>query len=189
MDARNLLSLSGVLLVLGAAGFYWGMGQGTTPVLNGEEQHLPDYEVSGIQSWQTDAQGQVLRRLEAAAATHYPQPERTILTQPVITLYSEGQAAWRVSAAEAVSTQKNAQIDLQKGVLGERILAGALPVRVETASLTVFPEKESLRTDARVTIRSPNGQIQSRGLDANMKASTLNLHREVQGTYVIQAQP
>lgn len=182
MNARNLLSLSGVLLVLGVAGYYWGMGQ-PAPLLGGETRSLPDYEADGIESWQTDEKGLLLRHLEAKSAVHYPNPDQAITQQPTMTLYRHGVPVWRVQATEGVSQDQNKLVHLQKGVQGQRIEAGAVPVTVNTPELMVYPSQETMNTDAAVTINSPQGRIQARGMDADLKGSTLNLHSEVRGTY------
>lgn len=184
MDARNLLSLSGVLLVLGAAGYYWGMGQSGQELVNGNEQSLPDYQVESLEGWQTDEQGRLLRHLKADSVTHYPKPEQALMQAPVVTLYKEGEPAWRVTARQGISLDQNSHVILKENVLGERLTPGVVPVKVSTSQLEVFPAKESLKTDAVVTINSPQGHIQSRGLSANLKENTLNLHSEVQGIYV-----
>lgn len=185
MDVRNLLSLSGVLLVLGAAGYYWGLGQSGPATLGAAGPQLPDYEVKDIESLQTDEQGQLLRRLRAESVVHYPKPDdRAIMQHPEVLLYQDGKPVWKVNAAQGTSLGNGKNITLENGVVGERVETGQVPVTVRTATLTVFPESETLRTTAAVTITSPQASLQSQGLDADLKNSTINLHSQVRGTYV-----
>lgn len=183
MDARNLLSLSGVLLVLGAAGYYWGVAQRTPAVLAPAEERRPDYVVRDIGSVETDAEGRLLRRLTATELRHYDDAEdRAEIDQPVLTFYDKGREAWRVVAARGVSRRQNTEVRLEGGVSAERRDA-AMPVTVRTDSLTVFPREERLLTSDPVTIASPRGQIASRGLEASMPRGELILNENVTGTY------
>lgn len=183
MDARNLLSLSGVLLVLGAAGYYWGMGNQNPVVAAPEAARVPDYVVQGIGSVETDEQGRLLRRLSATELRHYERPEEVAeLDSPVLTFYDKGREAWRVVAARGESRLQNTEVHLAGGVVAERRDA-ELPVTVTTPSLTVFPREERLLAREHVTISSPRGQIASGGLEASMKRSELLLSRNVTGSY------
>lgn len=183
MDVRNLLSLSGVLLVLGAAGYYWGMGNQTPVATAVQAARQPDYVVQGIGSVETDEQGRLLRRLSATELRHYDQPTDVAeLDSPVLTFYDQGQEAWRVVAARGESRRENSEVQLAGGVVAER-RDPEMPVTVTTPSLTVFPREERLLARERVTISSPRGQIASGGLEASMKRSELLLSRNVTGSY------
>lgn len=183
MDARNLLSLSGVLLVLGAAGYYWGMGHQTPLAAAPAAARQPDYVVQGIGSVETDAQGRLLRRLSAKELRHYEgSPDMAELDSPVLTFYDKGQEAWRVVAARGESHAENTEVRLIGGVVAERRNA-EIPVTVTAPSLTVFPREERLVARAGVTIRSPRGQIASGALEGSMQRSELVLSRQVTGTY------
>jgi lipopolysaccharide export system protein LptC len=183
MDARNLLSLSGVLLVLGAAGYYWGIAHRAAPMASPEEERRPDYVVQTIGSVETDAQGRLLRRLTATELRHYDAPEEVAeLDKPVMTFYEKGRAAWRVAAQRGVSRNENTEVRLEGGVQASRLDA-ELPVTLRSRSLTVFPREERLLTRDTVTIESPRGRIESRGLEASMPRGELKLTENVTGTY------
>lgn len=184
MDARNLLSLSGMLLVLGAAGYYWGMGHQREVTGAEEEAIRPDYVVTGIRSLETDEQGRPLRRLEARELRHYDQPQdRAEVDRPVFTLYDEGREAWRMTAQEAVSLNQNEEVRLEGGVHAERRDPAALPLTFDTPTLTVFPRQERLSTRAGVTVQSPQGRLASQGLEASVKTGDLVLNDNVTGNY------
>lgn len=183
MDARNLLSLSGVLLVLGAAGYYWGIAHRATPLASPGEARRPDYVVQGIGSIETDAQGRPLRRLTATELRHYDTPADVAeIDQPVMTFYEQGREAWRVVAQRGVSLDQGTEVRLEGGVRAERRDA-ELPVTVSTRSLTVFPREERVLTRDTVIIESPRGRIESRGLEASMPRGELKLTENVTGTY------
>lgn len=184
MDARNLLSLSGMLIVLGSAGYYWGMGpsRGIGPLA--EDERRPDYVITGIRSRESDAQGRLLRRLEADELRHYDVPrDRAEVDRPVVTLYDNGQEAWRVTAQRGLGLDQNQEVHLDGGVRAERRVPDAVPLTFDTAALTVYPREERLVTQADVRIRSPQGEIGSRGLEARLKTGDLVLLQNVTGTY------
>lgn len=183
MDARNLFSLTGFLLVLGAAGYYWGIAQRPPAVIaSGEERH-PDYVVQAISSLETDPEGRLLRRVTATELRHYDSPEeKAELDAPVMTFYERGQEAWQVIAPRATSLHQNAEVHLEGGVTAQR-QDDTLPVTVQTASLTVFPHEERLITQDPVTVASPRGHIASHGLEARLSRGELKLTDNVTGTY------
>jgi LPS export ABC transporter protein LptC len=184
MDVRNLLSLSGMLLVLGSAGYYWGMGHQRDTGLGEEERRHPDYVVTGIRGLETDAAGQPLRRLEAAALRHYDRPrDEAEVDRPVLTLYESGQEAWRMTAPRAISLDQNTEVRLEGGVHAERRLPDVPPLTFDTPTLFAFPQQERLFTNAGVTIASPRGRLASQGLEARVKTGDIMLTENVTGNY------
>lgn len=184
MDVRSTLSLAGGLLVLGAVGYYWGgLGKADIPILNADTKHLPDYQVTNIEGLQTNQAGQIERTLKAVSLVHYPQPDKSIVQQPIVTLYQQGQAAWQISAQQALSLNTNRDLQLTQQVIGRRLQGSNLSL--ETELLNANQETQTLDTTAAVTIRSPQGQISSLGLNAKIEEGILTLPAQVRGTYVL----
>lgn len=183
MDTRNILSLAGVLLVLGGVGYYWGIGG--QPV--GEETdsvRRPDYVATGITGIETDEKGNLLRHMQARELRHYDRPrDEAQLDAPVFSLYDKGREVWRVSALNGTSYDANTVVHFSGGVRGERRDPEALPLTVATEELHVYPRDERLVTGAPVLIESPRGKLASRGLKADMKAGELELSANVTGNY------
>lgn len=188
MDVRNTLSLAGGLLALGAVGYYWGgFGQSDSPLLNRDTSHLPDYDVVGIEGKQTNEFGQITHKLTAEKLVHYPQADNSIVTKPIVTLYKDGVSAWQISAQQALTSNHNRELQLNQQVLGQRINGQALTLATET--LNANQSLQTLTTAAPVMIRSPQGQISSVGLSANLQESTLTFASQVRGTYVLPPHP
>ena len=184
MDVRNTLSLAGGLLALGAVGYYWGgFGQSDSPLLNRDTSHLPDYDVVGIDGRQTNEFGQITHKLTAERLVHYPQADNSVVTKPIVTLYKDGISAWQISAQHALTSNHNRELQLNQQVLGQRINGQALTLETET--LNANQALQTLTTAAPVMIRSPQGQISSVGLSANLQESTLTFASQVRGTYVL----
>ncbi len=182
MDARNLLSLAGVLLVIGAAGWYWGMGQ--QPVVAERDERRPDYVITGIEALETNEKGQVSRRLQAPEVRHYSRPtDEAEIDTPVFTLYDDRHEAWRITSRQGRSLSRNTEIRLEGNVRAERRDPSAVPVTLNTEQLQVFPKEERLMSQQLVTVQSPQGHLQSQGIKANLKTGELVLTKNVQGNY------
>ncbi len=184
MDVRNTLSLAGGLLALGAIGYYWGgFGQTASPLLNTDSSHLPDYDVVAIEGKQTNELGQITHTLKAAHLVHYPQPDKSVVTKPLVVLYKDGIATWQISAQQALTSNNNQELQLNQQVIGKRINGQALTLETET--LNANQELQTLVTAAPVIILAPQGKISSVGLSANLQESTLTFTAQVRGTYVL----
>lgn len=184
MDVRNTLSLAGGLLVLGAVGYYWGgFGASTSPLIPTNTNHLPDYQVRDIDGLQTNDEGQVERTLTANSLVHYPEPDKSIVEQPVVTLYQQGVAAWTIEAQQAISLNNNRDLQLKKQVVGRRLQGQ--PLRLETDALNANQVQQRLDSSVAVFISSPQGQISSLGLHADLKEGVLTFPAQVRGTYVL----
>lgn len=182
MDIRNILSLAGVALVLGAAGWYWGLEQQSP--LSTTDERRPDFVIQGIEAIETDTQGQLRQRLTAREARHYQLPREEIeVDSPTLLLYESGQPAWQISAQQATSLQQNTELRLAGRVFAERRTPHAIPVTFETDSLTAFPKEERLQGHQQVIVKSPRGELQSTGIQASLKTGELILPHHVKGHY------
>lgn len=184
MDVRNLASLSGVLLVLGAAGWYWGMGQNQNKGPATDESRRPDYVIRDIRALETDERGQIERRLSAPEVRHYEKPiEVAEIDTPVFTLYDNSQESWRLTSLHGQILNQNNEILLTDKVHAERRDPAVVAVTLDTDTLHVFPKEERLYSKSQVKIASPQGQLSSRGLEANIRTGNLILNENVTGNY------
>lgn len=184
MDTRNLASLAGVLLVLGAAGWYWGMGSTPAAVPADDEKGRPDYVIRDINGLETNERGQIERRLASPEVRHYDKPrEFAEIDAPVFSLYDNGQESWRLTARKGETVNGNAEVLLTEQVHAERRDPAAVPVTLDTDTLHVFPKEERLATKSTVKVSSPQGQLTSLGLQADIKSGNLVLNEKVTGNY------
>ena len=114
---------------------------------------------------------------------HYPQPDKSVVTKPLVVLYKDGIATWQISAQQALTSNNNRELQLNQQVVGQRINGQTLTLETET--LNANQELQTLVTAAPVIILAPQGKISSVGLSANLQESTLTFTAQVRGTYVL----
>ena len=181
MDIRPLLQLSTVLIAVGA-GAYYGWGGLTPDTATADNGSGPDYIVEQVQLWQTDAQGNLLRRMQGTQLTHHAQPERFHLTQPNVQLYSQGALLWRLTAAQADSPNPATDLWLSGNVVAQR-LQGSEPLRLETSRLHANPRGDRLDSPAAVRVISPRGTMTGVGLNVDLRAKSVELNSAVEVNY------
>lgn len=182
MDIRNILSLAGVTLVLGVAGWYWGLDR--QPIAPESDERRPDFIIQGIETIETDNLGQLRHRMFATEARHYQRPaEEAEVDNPILFLYENGQEAWKISAEKTSALSQNTEIFLEGNVRAERRSPGTIPITFDTPGLTVFPKEERLQGRQLVTVKSPRGNLQSTGIQASIKTGELFLPHHVKGSY------
>lgn len=181
MDIRPLLQLSTVLLAVGA-GAYYGWGGLTPDAVATDDGSGPDYIVEQVQLWQTDAQGNLLRRMQGTQLTHHTQPERFHLTQPNVQLYSQGTLLWRLTAAQADSPNPATDLWLSGNVVAQR-LQSSEPLRLETSRLHANPRGDRLDSPAAVRVISPRGTMTGVGLNVDLRAKSVELNSAVEVNY------
>lgn len=183
MAFKNNVSLAGGLFLLCVAGYYWGGFAKDTPVFMAETDNLPDYQLSKISGVEIDQHGQISRQITANSLQHFAHNDEIQLNTPLVTLYQQGQATWRLSAHQAISRQHNQWLHLQHHVVAQQLTQTAL--RLETESLMAEPEKYLLYTQTPVVVRAAQGEIRSLGLHANTHEGTIQFTGQVRGTYVL----
>ncbi len=183
MRIRNNLSLTGGLLVLCVAGYYWGGLSKDAPLSTTDSTNVPDYEITQITGIQVNERGSPERTLTANTLVHYNQRDESIIQQPVITLYQHDQATWQLSAQQATLLKNNHQINLQQDVLAKRV--NSVPLQLTTQSLSANQETHILQSNSPVVVSTAQGQISSLGLEAHTEEGSLQFIGQVRGTYVL----
>jgi lipopolysaccharide export system protein LptC len=184
MDARNLLSVAGVLLALGGIGYYWGLGRPELSLTSADSQRRPDYEVKGIRLTESGKDGKLLRRLDSPGLRHYTTPQdEAELDSPVLRLYDNGREVWRLQASQGSSLFNGREVRLQGGVTAERVDPAAVPLRFVTPALTAWPEEERLQSTSGIRLTSPQGELSGQSLQASLKTGSIDINQNVTGVY------
>ena len=184
MDVRSTISLAGGLLVLGFVGYWWGgFGKQDEVLAPRSTVNLPDYEITGVNALRTDEDGQISQTLVAQRIVHFPNPDRSEVERPRILLFRDGQPRWEVTAEGARGQDARRDLTLYGDVTG-RSLSGT-PLTLKTDTIQANQDSRVLSTSAQVRITSPQGEISSLGLSANIAEGALEFPAQVRGTYVI----
>lgn len=183
MDARPLLRLSGMLLAIGALGYYGYGGWNTSNVKDTSDGRTPDYIVDGLALWQTGADGQLLQTATGRELIHRPSPERFELIQPDLRLYRNGQAMWRLTSQRANSSDPGSEAWFIGNVQAVRTLPDAAPLQLNTTRLRIEPQADKVSTPERVTIISTQGKMSGTGLSADLQGKHMQFSSAVEVTY------
>ena len=183
MDIRPLLQLTTVMLAVGALAYYGYGGWDQDQAGIADDGTGPDYIVDGMEAWQGDEKGQLIRHFQGARLTHKPAPELFEVRQPVIQLYSNGKPLWQLQAARATSPDPARDIWLLGQVIATRDVSQGQPLRIDAPRLHANPRANLIDTPDRVQVTGPQGQLHGTGLKADLQAKTLAFSSAVEVRY------
>lgn len=147
-------------------------------------EHEPDYIVEHFAATAFDPQGHPRYRLAAANMIHYMDDDTTSLAAPRFELSVPGSPRMQAVARRGVVSSNGEHVHLLEQVIITRAAAGMAPAAVMTTEyLHITPELEQLRSHKDVLLRQGASQIRARGLFADGKRLTLELHGQVRGVY------
>jgi len=183
MDIRPLLQLTTAMLAVGALAYYGYGGWDQESAGVADDGSLPDYIVDGMEAWQADEQGRLIRHFQGERLIHRPQPELFQVSQPEIRLYSDGRPLWHLRAERATSPDPAHDIWLLGQVVATRDPSQGQPLRMETPRLHADPRANRLDTPDRVQIIGDQGRMAGTGLQADLQAKTLQFSSAVEVRY------
>ena len=150
----------------------------------GKLRHDPDYIVDGLSATRMDEQGRIKHTLRAQKMTHFPDDDLTVLVQPRLTTYSEGNAPVTVTSRDAHMSGNGENVYFENDV---RVVRAAdrsqSELTLETPYLHVIPDENRAETDKPVTIRNANAVVNASGLELNSDTRVLNLRGRVKAVY------
>jgi lipopolysaccharide export system protein LptC len=179
---KALLSLCASLLVL----LYWGFSEpekiyrSQAPALLSEvDAYMLDAEILEF-----NAEGRLQQQLVAERIEHLPDTDQTLLTIPSMKILRPGNPAVHIQAMRGTVDSRRNLITLQQEVVVKQ--NGSSHYRLETSTLSLWPEKEYAETQSPVVISNASGIIKATGLKAYLADGRIKLLSNVRGTYVTQ---
>jgi len=158
-----------------------------------------DYDPSGfpqiymkeVETREFDPQGKLHYQLTTPQITHYQMnpdmasdTDYTLIDQPNMALYdAEAKAPWLVTAAIGRSEGNGQLIRLLENVLIQQQTPTQGLLQITTSELRVRPREQFAETDKAVKMRSAKGQIEAKGMDADLAQSRLQLKSQVKAVY------
>ena len=158
-----------------------------------------DYDPSGfpqiymkeVETREFDPQGKLHYQLTTPQITHYQMnpdmasdTDYTLIDQPNMALYdAEAKAPWLVTAAIGRSEGNGQLIRLLENVLIQQQTPTQGLLQITTSELRIRPREQFAETDKAVKMRSAKGQIEAKGMDADLAQSRLQLKSQVKAVY------
>lgn len=131
-----------------------------------------------------DGDGNLAYRVDAEQITYYQfkRRDRAVLAEPRMVFYQDDQPKWRTESRRGVAYNRGERIVLQEKVeIDELPTAGG--IKLETSSLTFFPDKEFAKTDKVVIIRSGLNSTTGKGMRAYLKENRVEILSDVKSSY------
>jgi lipopolysaccharide export system protein LptC len=175
-----------VLLTLLAALTFW-LDRVVQPSAGAQAdtvKHDPDYIVDGLNALRMDSQGRVKHTLLALKMTHYPDDDLTLLLEPKLVAYSEGQPPVTITSRHARVSGNGENVYFEEQVHVVRAPdAKQSALILDTNYLHVIPDDNIAKTDQAVTIRNDGAVVTASGLELNSETRVLHLQGRVRSTF------
>ena len=146
------------------------------------EQTGPDFIAHHTRVVGFSAVGVQRYELVAERLEHFPAGDITRLHEPRLQLHGE-EGTTTITARTADVSAGGEQVDLAGEVRVRRSGSeGALPMALDSETLTVWPEAQRARTDSKVVMTRGAGRASAQGMRADNLFGTLELIGEVSAT-------
>jgi len=135
----------------------------------------PDLYMLNATVEQFDEDGQLQHRINADRFTHFPLTDLTTMKSPTMALaHSEHSSPWNITATDGRilpgTNYREEIVELWNNVLATRGGRQGRFVNIQTDSLTIYPERDYLETDAKVLIDNETGRTTAAGMKAFLDA-------------------
>lgn len=140
-----------------------------------------DYYMKDFVATEMGPDGAPVRRIEAAALTHYTDDGGSEMVGPKVWLFRPDGEVWYLEAESASDSDR--KLLLKGKVLMNREGVPERALVVETQDLWIHPDNEYAESAETVTIKTPFGVTRAKGVRVDLKAGRVQLLAAVQGEY------
>jgi len=155
------------------------------PLMTHNHSDEPDAYMENIVATIMNKQGSPSLKIEAPKMIHYVENDTTYINHPHVTVYRQSPQPWYINSDHAEASNGTEEILFSDNVVIHHPADIANPnTTMETASLTVFPDKQQAHTDNAVTITQPDTIIHAVGMLADLNDGTVKLLSQAKGDYV-----
>ncbi len=181
---RNIVWLIAILFVAGALLIWRPFGDDLNNNDNdGYRAIQPDFTAQGLVLRVYAEDGQLAHKISADEMTHFSPIKLTELERPVyVVTTSDRTSQWQV-VAEAGSFYDDKNLVLERGVRIAKLNTSDFMERAETSYLVIDTTLETMETDQPVTLYGRDFVVRGEGLQADLRAQTLELTKHVQTIY------
>jgi len=182
MEIKYKTSLSFLVLIGIAVGCIFLIFQTKLNQPNTQD-HIDQYVLDAVYD-QYNPEGEKITHVTATKIDHYNLSDTSYFENPVIFLYHDNQAPWKISADYGKSLKGNQHIQLWKNVvLHQDALDDNEETTIRTTAITFNPNKQEAETNQAVTITRPHSIVQSVGLRTNFKTGVSQLSTNARVVY------
>lgn len=168
----TLLSIVSILLAIVLR--YQGESEEEALAARTSKNAEPDFYLANARSVQFDKSGSVRYSFTANSLKHFPQGDYTLVETPDVTLFHRDGTPWYITAQQGRISEANELIKLWDEVVILRDSAKD-PMRMETRSLTIVPQKDIAQTQQDVVITNRAGRIDATGMVAYIDENRMSL--------------
>jgi lipopolysaccharide export system protein LptC len=163
-----------LLLLLGLLTLTWWASRPEPLITTDTDMNrnqVQDYFVDNLELRQFDLQGNLAHVLKALQLRHYLESGITALSQPAYVLYEQRKPQSRIRAEKGELSKDQTRLQLQGMTFidwegnDERP-----PMKMLTADLDIYPQREYAETKAAVAVISEQNWIESVGMHAWLKS-------------------
>ena len=177
-----------ILTAFGVVG-YLAMDDSQDPikVRNGNTQSAePDYIIQGLSAENYDKDGKLSQQIDAVKATHYPDSDKTVLTEPSVVVHKNNLPRWGIRSYTGTLSGKQ---DLQlKGDVLIVPMEDGNTLSLSTEELHVDLDKHIADTDKAVLIENSSTELQAVGMSLDLNTQQANFKSQVRGKHTPNAQ-
>lgn len=188
MKKLKLLQGGGIFLALVL--LVWQMIPSEKNETTQRQALVPEWFGVDVAVTEMDELGQPKRSFSAARLTHYTEQNMTDMLKPSFTLIPESKIPWRLTAAKGRSFHGGHTTDIERIDLWTDVVvwqpkeATPRPMRMNTSTLSVFPDDALALTDQPVALDQPGHTITGKGMRANFNEKTMELLDNVRSEHV-----
>ncbi len=187
---RNIIWLIAILFVAGAILIWRPFAPAGSDTGDDAYRAIqPDFTAQGLVLRVYAEDGQLTHKISADEMTHFSPIKLTELEQPVyVVTTSDRTSSWQV-IAESGSFYDDKNLVLERGVRISKLNTSDFMERAETSYLVIDTTLETMETDQPVTLYGRDFVVRGEGLQADLRAQTLELTKHVQTIYTGNTTP
>jgi lipopolysaccharide export system protein LptC len=173
-----------VVVLLTALSFWLDAVVRTTPPVEKERRHDPDFIVDNFVASQTGVDGLLRHTLRATRMSHFLDDDTTHLDNPRLVHFTDKRLEVTATSDRAQLSSDGEVIQMSGNVrLTRAAVADQSELVMLTDSLVVTPDKGFARTDQAVVIRNAMSRTDAVGLEFDYNSRQLELLRDVRTTW------
>lgn len=184
LTIKNFIFSALLLLAIALSGWSIFIAKKALPS-TANQTHQPDAFMENVVTTVMNKEGKPALKVAAPKMVHYAENDMTDITTPHVTVFRQSPQPWYIDSDFGKALNGTEEINFSSHVVIHHPNDSENPLTImKTATLTVFPDKQTAQTDAAITITQPDATIYAIGMLANLTNGTVQLLSQARGEYV-----